>query len=57
MSLVQKIVAKLAELKCDTGLSRPAGAVSRGASAHDIFGAAAIVGWQAIDQRLLYTTP
>ncbi|MDD3180619.1 MAG: phosphate acyltransferase [Opitutaceae bacterium] len=40
-----------------TGLSRPAVAVSRGASAHDILGAAAIVGCQAIDRRLLYGTP
>lgn len=36
-----------------TGLSRPAAEISRGASAHDILGAAAIVGCQAIDQRLL----
>jgi phosphotransacetylase len=40
-----------------TGLSKPAAAVSRGASAHDIFGAAAIVGCQAIDHRLLSGTP
>jgi phosphate acetyltransferase len=37
-----------------TGLSRPAAEISRGASAHDVFGAAAIVGCQAIDRRLLY---
>ncbi len=40
-----------------TGLSRPAAEVSRGASAHEIFGAAAIVGCQAIDGKLLYGTP
>jgi phosphate acetyltransferase len=40
-----------------TGLSKPAAAVSRGASAHDVYGAAAIVGCQAIDHRLLYGTP
>ena len=40
-----------------TGLSRPAAEISRGASAHDVFGAAAIVGCQAIDRRLLYGTP
>ncbi len=40
-----------------TGLSRPAAEVSRGASAHDVFGAAAVVGCQAIDRRLLYGTP
>jgi phosphate acetyltransferase len=39
-----------------TGLSRPAAEISRGASAHDVFGAAAIVGCQAIDRRLLYRT-
>ena len=37
-----------------TGLTRPAAEISRGASAHDVFGAAAIVGCQAIDRRLLY---
>jgi phosphate acetyltransferase len=36
------------------GLTRPAAEISRGASAHDVFGAAAIVGCQAIDRRLLY---
>ena len=37
-----------------TGLSRPAAEISRGSSAHDVFGAAAIVGGQAIDHNLLY---
>ena len=37
-----------------TGLSKPAAEISRGASAHDVFGAAAIVGCQAIDPHLLY---
>ncbi|MEZ5276392.1 MAG: phosphate acetyltransferase [Opitutaceae bacterium] len=37
-----------------TGLSKPAAEISRGASAHDILGAAAIVGCQAIDRVLLY---
>jgi phosphate acetyltransferase len=37
-----------------TGLSKPAAEISRGASAHDVFGAAAVVGCQAIDPRLLY---
>ncbi len=40
-----------------TGLSRPAAEISRGASAHDVFGAAAVVGCQAIDRRLLYGAP
>ncbi len=39
-----------------TGLNRPAAEISRGSSAHDVFGAAAIVGCQAIDRRLLYGT-
>jgi phosphate acetyltransferase len=39
-----------------TGLTRPAAEISRGSSAHDVFGAAAIVGCQAIDRRLLYRT-
>ena len=37
-----------------TGLSRPAAEISRGATAHDVFGAAAIVGCQAIDRKLMY---
>lgn len=36
------------------GLKRPAAEISRGASAHDILGAAAIIGCQAIDRKLLY---
>jgi phosphotransacetylase len=39
-----------------TGLARPAAEISRGASAHDIFGASVIVGCQAIDKRFLYGT-
>ncbi len=39
-----------------TGITRPAAEISRGSSAHDVFGAAAIVGCQAIDRRLLYGT-
>lgn len=37
-----------------TGLSRPAAEISRGASAHDVFGTASIVGCQAIDRHLLF---
>lgn len=40
-----------------TGLRKPAAEISRGASAHDILGAAAIVGCQATDQRLLFGAP
>jgi phosphate acetyltransferase len=36
------------------GLDRPAADVSRGSSAHDILGVAAIVGVQAVDYALLY---
>ncbi len=36
------------------GLNKPAAEISRGATAHDILGAAAIVGCQAIDHRLLF---
>jgi len=39
-----------------TGLSKPVAEISRGSSAHDVFGAATIVGAQAIDRRLLYGT-
>jgi phosphate acetyltransferase len=39
-----------------TGLSRPAAEISRGASAHDVFGTATVVGCQAIDRRLLHGT-
>lgn len=37
-----------------TGLSRPCADISRGASAHDVFGAAVLVASQAIEHRLLY---
>lgn len=37
-----------------TGLDRPAAEISRGASAHDIFGTAVIVAAQAIDRSYLY---
>jgi phosphate acetyltransferase len=37
-----------------TGLAFPAAEISRGASAHDIFGTAVMVGAQAIDHKLLH---
>ncbi len=37
-----------------TGLSKPAAEISRGASAHDIFGASVIVAAQAVDKKYLY---
>jgi phosphate acetyltransferase len=39
-----------------TGLERPAAEISRGASAHDIFGTAVIVAAQAVDKSYLYPT-
>ncbi|QYY36025.1 phosphate acetyltransferase [Ruficoccus sp. ZRK36] len=39
-----------------TGLSKPAAEISRGASAHDIFGATVIVAAQAVDKKYLYPT-
>jgi phosphotransacetylase len=37
-----------------TGLERPAAEISRGASAHDIFGTAVIVAAQAVDKSYLF---
>jgi phosphotransacetylase len=37
-----------------TGLARPAAEISRGASAHDIFGTAVLVAAQAVDHSFLY---
>jgi len=37
-----------------TGIERPCAEISRGASAHDIFGAAVIVAAQAVDKTFLY---
>ncbi len=37
-----------------TGLSKPAAEISRGASAHDIFGTTVLVAAQAVDLHLLY---
>jgi len=37
-----------------TGLARPASEISRGASAHDIFGTAVLVAAQAVDHNFLY---
>lgn len=52
--LVQIISGANAYGQIITGMSKPAAEISRGASAHDIFGAAVIVGCQAIDRRLLF---
>ncbi len=57
-NIASKLVQILAETNMYgqilTGLTKPSAEISRGASAHDVFGAAAIVGCQAIDHRLLY---
>ena len=37
-----------------TGLKKPAAEISRGASAHDIFGTAVVVAAQAVDKNFLY---
>ncbi|GAB1488025.1 phosphate acetyltransferase [Opitutaceae bacterium] len=54
--LVQLLAGANAFGQILTGLSKPAAEISRGSSAHDVFGAAAVVGCQAIDRRLLYGT-
>ncbi len=56
------IASKMAQFIADipaygqilTGLERPAAEISRGASAHDIFGTAVIVASQAVDRNYLY---
>jgi phosphate acetyltransferase len=52
--LIQHIARANAYGQILLGMDRPAAEVSRGASAHDILGVAAIVGLQAIAYRLLY---
>ena len=52
--LVQHIAGANAFGQIVTGLSKPAAEISRGSSAHDVFGAAVVCGVQAIDQNLLF---
>ena len=52
--LVQHLARANAYGQILLGLDRPAADVSRGATAHDILGVAAIVGMQAIDYHKLY---
>lgn len=52
--LVQHIAGANAFGQIVTGLSKPAAEISRGSSAHDVFGAAVVCGVQSIDQRLLF---
>ena len=53
--LIQHIARANAYGQILLGLDRPAADVSRGSSAHDILGVAAIVGVQSIASNLLYT--
>jgi phosphate acetyltransferase len=57
--MVQVIAGVPAYGQILTGLERPAAEISRGASAHDIFGTTVITAAQAVDRRFLYplTTP
>lgn len=52
--LVQHVARANAYGQILLGLDMPVAEISRGASAHDILGVAAIVGLQAIEYRLLY---
>ncbi len=52
--LIQHIARANAYGQILLGLDRPAADVSRGSSAHDILGVAAIVGLQAIEYQKLY---
>lgn len=51
--LVQHIAGANTYGQILTGLSKPAAQISRGSSAHDVFGAAVVCGVQAIDRDLL----
>jgi phosphate acetyltransferase len=52
--LVQHIAGANAFGQIVTGLSKPAAEISRGSSAHDVFGAAVVCGVLAIDHHLMY---
>ena len=52
--LIQHIARANAYGQILLGLDRPAADVSRGSTAHDILGVAAIVGLQSIDYQTLY---
>ncbi|MCF3649035.1 phosphate acyltransferase [Synoicihabitans lomoniglobus] len=52
--LVQHIAGANSYGQIVTGLSKPAAEISRGSSAHDVFGAAVVCGVQAIDRDLLF---
>ncbi|WP_221029134.1 phosphate acyltransferase [Actomonas aquatica] len=52
--LVQHIAGAATYGQIVTGLTKPAAEISRGSSAHDVFGAAVVCGLQAIDRDLLF---
>ncbi len=52
--LVQHIAGAATFGQIVTGLTKPAAEISRGSSAHDVFGAAVVCGVQAIDRELLF---
>lgn len=52
--LVQHIAGANAFGQIMTGLTKPAAEISRGSSAHDVFGAAVVCGVQAIDRAELF---
>jgi phosphate acetyltransferase len=52
--LVQQIAGANAFGQIVTGLIKPAAEISRGSSAHDVFGAAVVCGVQAIDREELF---
>ena len=54
--LVQHIAGANAFGQIVTGLRKPAAEISRGSSAHDVFGAAVVCGVQAIDHDLLFSS-
>lgn len=54
--LVQHIAGANAFGQIVTGLTKPAAEISRGSSAHDVFGAAVVCGVQAIDREELFPT-
>lgn len=54
--LVQHIAGANAFGQIMTGLTKPAAEISRGSSAHDVFGAAVVCGVQAIDREELFPT-
>ena len=55
--LVQHIAGANTYGQIVTGLAKPAAEISRGSSAHDVFGAAVVCGVQAIDRDLLFAVP